>query len=105
MPELTAGDPSGYPVTHGYVRRFWIPILGPGAVADLCRLAAAARSGRPLKLPVHVTALARHGLVVHPTRRTIAVVDRVRPLTATEIHRLPPPLRTEHRRLIARTAA
>lgn len=104
VPDLLIGDPEGYPATHPYVRRFWIPLLGPGAVADLCRLAAAARRGRPLKLPVHLEVLARRGLV---TRHDggIGVVDRVRPLRPLEVRRLPPALRLEHRRHEVLTAA
>ncbi len=49
---------------HPLVRKFWTPILGPGATADLLRLATAARRGRLLPRPVHLTLLAQHGLVV-----------------------------------------
>lgn len=53
----------GYPVTHPYVRRYWTPILGPGAVADLLRLATAAARDRPLPRPLHLPTLARVGFV------------------------------------------
>jgi hypothetical protein len=33
-------DTAGYAMTHAYVRRYWVAALGPGAVADLLRLAA-----------------------------------------------------------------
>jgi hypothetical protein len=57
------GLPGDYPAAHPYVRRYWTPILGPGAVADLLRLATAATRGRPLPRPVHLAELARIGFV------------------------------------------
>ncbi len=98
VPVPLEGVAPGYAPTDAYVRRFWIPILGPGAVADLCRLAAAATSGRPLKLPVHVGALARRGLVTRTEDGGIAVATTVRPLSPLEVKRLPPSLRLEHTR-------
>lgn len=53
----------GYPVEHPSVRRFWTPILGPGATADLLRLATAARRGRSLPRPLHLATLGRHDMV------------------------------------------
>lgn len=50
-------------VTDPYVRRFWTAAIGPGAVADLLRLAAAAAGGRSLPRPVHLDVLLRSGLV------------------------------------------
>jgi hypothetical protein len=98
-PALIAADPEHYPITHPYVRRFWVSLLGPGAVADLCRLAAAARRGRPLKLPTHIDELARCGLVERSSPGRVGVADRIRGLHPHEVRRLPPPLRLEHRRL------
>lgn len=105
LPTLLGYPADGFPATHPYVRRFWIPLLGPGAVADFCRLAAAARSGRPLKLPIHLDALARRGLVVHHRRGGLGVAPSVRPLRPPEVRRLPPSLRTEHQRFLARNSA
>ena len=88
----------GYPPEHPYVRRFWTAALGPGAVADLLRLAVAARRGRSLPLPVHLPALIAAGLV--QTRRgRIRVRATVPPLTASQVRRLPPFLRREHAEL------
>jgi hypothetical protein len=95
-PRLLPGTANGFPVTHPYVRRFWIPILGPGAVADLCRLATAAQRGRPLRRPVHLVELAHRGLVAFGARGEVSVAATVRPLTRQEILRLPPRLRLEH---------
>ncbi len=55
--------PGDYPASHPYVRRYWTPILGPGAVADLLRLATAATRGRSLPRPVYLAELARASFV------------------------------------------
>jgi hypothetical protein len=101
-PRVLPGTAHGFAVTHPYVRRFWIPILGPGAVADLCRLATAAQRGRPLRRPVHLVELAHRGLVVFGARGEVSVAATVRPLTRQEILRLPPHLRIEHQAEVAK---
>lgn len=87
-------EPGDYPFHHPYVRRFWTPILGPGAIADLLRLATAASRGRSLPRPVHLGDLARAGFV---TEGECAVLVRVAiPCVPAELHhRLPPALRRE----------
>ena len=99
-PVVTVGhlDPpvGGVEATDEYVRRFWIPLLGPGAVADLLRLTAAARSGRPLKLPVHTSLLARHGLVRRVRQDRLAVAPLVPMLSPGHVRRLPPRIRRDH---------
>ena len=101
VPTLFEGVADGVPATHPYVRTFWIPIIGPGAVADLCRLTAAAQRGRPLKLPVNLTTLARRGMV-RRGRDGISVAGSVRSLTPAEARRLPPGVRLQHQRFVAR---
>ena len=96
VPTLIDGPEVGYPPTDPYVRMFWIPILGPGAVADLCRLTAAATSGRPLKLPIHLDLLARSGLVRRCGDGSLGVISPVRPLSVDESRALPPALRRAH---------
>ncbi|MGI9665486.1 MAG: hypothetical protein ACR2N2_00055 [Acidimicrobiia bacterium] len=81
------------------MRTFWLPIVGPGAVADLLRLAAAAQSGRPLKMPTHLAVLAREGLADRDDHGTIRVPSIVPMLSPTQTHRLPPRLRREHQRI------
>jgi hypothetical protein len=94
-PVLTRGTAAGYTPTHDYVRRFWIAVLGPGAVADLLRLTAAAHSGRSLKEPIHLSTLLAAGLVLrHDT--TLAVLDMVPPVPDHLVARFPPRLRREH---------
>ena len=92
------GPAEGVAATDEYVRRFWIPLLGPGAVADLLRLTAAAQSGRPLKLPVHTQLLARHGFVHRVRDDHLAVVPLIPLLTPTHTRRLPPRIRRDHQR-------
>lgn len=88
-----------FPVTHPYVRRFWTAVLGPGAVADLLRLAAAARGGRSLRRPVHLPVLVAAGLVgaIDSSRPEVALT--VPTVPSVLLRRLPPELVREHARL------
>ena len=54
---------TGYPLDHPAARRWWSALLRPGAVADLLRLATAARRGHSLPRPVHLDQLVRARLV------------------------------------------
>ena len=85
---------AGFPVIHPYVRRYWTPILGPGAVADLLRLATAAVRGRSLPRPLHLGELGRIGLV-HESGPRLLVRTHVPALPAALRRRLPPALRRE----------
>ena len=96
--ELIDHHIDGYAPTDEYVRTFWISVMGPGAVADLLRLAAAARSGRPLKRPNNLATLVREGLARPSSDGSIKVHQRVPPLNTKQVQRLPPRLRREHRR-------
>ncbi len=96
-PVLARATRGGYTPTHDYVRRFWIAVLGPGAVADLLRLTAAAHSGRSLKEPTHLSTLLAAGLVSH-NQGALTVPDTVPPLPARLVRRLPPALRRAHAR-------
>ena len=87
-----------YPLDHPYVRRFWTALIGPGAVADLLRLATAAQRGRSLLRPVHLPALTRAGFVTHDGNR-VMVRTTVPRLSADDVRRLHPSLREEHRHL------
>lgn len=105
VPTLVEGPVDGHLPTDPYVRMFWIPILGPGAVADLCRLTAAAASGRPLKVPIHLDILARTGHVQRCPDGSFGVLVPVRSLSPREARRLPPRLRRAHRNHEARLGA
>ncbi len=85
----------GYPVHHPYVRRYWTAAIGPGAVADLLRMAAAARDGNRLRRPLHLPTLLTEGLVRARAGRLL-VRPTVPPLPARHARRLPPALRAEH---------
>lgn len=87
----------GFPPDHPYVRRFWTAAIGPGAVADLLRLTAAARQGGALRRPVHLASLAREGLVGFQ-RGDLWVRPVVPPLSTAQLRRLPSFLRAEHAR-------
>jgi hypothetical protein len=50
------------PPDHPYVRRFWTPVIGAGATADLLRLIAAARRRRTIPHPLYLHMLVAEGL-------------------------------------------
>ena len=79
------------------VRRYWSALVGPGAVADLLRLTAAARRGRRLRRPLHLPSLLREGLVQRDGE-AILVPPRVPTLDDGQQRRLHPSLRAEYRR-------
>ena len=91
-----ADDGLGYEPTHPYVREYWIPIIGPGAVADMLRLAAAAQRGRPLKMPTHLGILVREGVAERRADGAVRIRTTIPPLTPAQVRRLPPRLRRLH---------
>ncbi len=84
-----------YPTDHPYVRRYWTATIGPGAVADLLRLATAAQRGRSLRRPTHLHVLVRANLA-HTSHGRVFVRTRIPQLTAIQIRLLPPDLRRDH---------
>ena len=90
----TVSTPS-YSPTHPYVRLYWTATIGPGAVADLLRLATAARRGRSLRRPTHLHVLVRAGLA-HTHNGQIFVRTRIPPLNNIQVRLLPPDLRRQH---------
>jgi hypothetical protein len=95
-PVPSGHEVAGYTMTHAYVRRFWVAAIGPGAVADLLRLAAAAQSGRSLRRPTHLPSLLREGLVSH-TGGNLYVPDSVPRVPSRLVRSMPPALRRAHR--------
>ncbi len=94
QPTVWSVPHDGVPVTDPYVRRYWTPLLGPGAVADLLRLATAAARNRSLPRPIYLTELARAGLV-RDSGGALEVRIRI-PEVPPHLHRhLPPRLRRE----------
>ena len=89
-----ATSATGYRVEHPFVRTYWTPILGPGATADLLRLATAARRGRLLPRPVHLPTLGRHGLV-HESDATLRVRTVIPDVPRHLEHLLPQSLRRQ----------
>jgi hypothetical protein len=77
------------------VRRFWTAVVGPGAVADLLRLTAAARTGRRLRRPVHLPLLLREGLAYWDGSHVL-VHPNIPALAPTHRRRLRPALRAEY---------
>ena len=82
------------------VRRYWSALVGPGAVADLLRLTAAARRGARLRRPLHLPTLLAEGLI-HRQGEAIVVPSRVPALDDGQQRRLHPTLRAEYRRRLA----
>ena len=100
-PEVWCHEVVGpFEVTHPYVRRFWTAVIGPGAVADLLRLATAAQRGRSLRRPVHLGLLVHLGLVAASegrllVRTTVPPIPRI-----LASRRLTPDLARQHRRAL-----
>ena len=92
------GPAVGHHPTEAAVRRYWTAVVGPGAVADLLRLIAAAGSGRRLREPIHLAVLAAEGLI-HRTPGVVLVSALVPHLGAGQLARLRPSLRAEYRSL------
>ncbi|HEX9856621.1 MAG TPA: hypothetical protein VGC47_15020 [Acidimicrobiia bacterium] len=90
------GPQLGVPASHPYVRTFWTPVIGPGAVADLLRLATAASRGRSLPRPLHIATLVTHGLV-HATAGDVRVRLVIPYLDAATEALLHPRLKRDHR--------
>jgi len=97
---LRPGPAVGHHPAEAAVRRFWTALIGPGAVADLLRLVAAAGTGRRLREPIHLAVLAAEGLV-HRTPGVVLVSALVPHLDEGHLARLRPSLRAEYRRLLS----
>ena len=94
-PVVWDSSDNGYPATSHYVRTFWTAALGPGAVADLLRLATAASRGRSLRRPLSLSRLCAAGLArEHDGRLEVRTV--IPPLTPTQVKSLHPSIRRLH---------
>lgn len=89
----------GFEPSHPYVRAFWVAAIGRGAVADLLRMIVAARRGQQLPRPLYLSELLRVGLAV-AADGVICVPERIPPLPANLVRRLPPGLRWKHARVV-----
>jgi len=101
IPRFWKDEQIGFPAHHPYVRRYWVAVLGPGAVADLLRLMAAAAHHRALPYPEYLPVLMSAGLVC-VAGGTLQVRPLVPPLGEAHVRRMPPALRAEHTRELAR---
>jgi hypothetical protein len=93
--ETTTLNLPTYPADHPYVRRYWTATIGPGAVADLLRLATAAQRGRSLRRPTYLHVLVRANLV-HVRQGNVFVRTRIPQLSPIHLRLLPPDLRRCH---------
>jgi hypothetical protein len=93
--ETSGAGLTTYPPDHPYVRRYWTATIGPGAVADLLRLATAAQRGRSLRRPTHLHVLVRVNLA-HTQGGRVFVRTRIPQLTTLQLRELPPDLRRNH---------
>jgi len=93
-----AASGMGFATDHPYVRRFWTAAIGPGAVADLMRLAVAAKRDRSLLLPESLGILLREDLA-RWVNGTLFVRVIIPPLAPAQERRLSPGLKREHRDL------
>ncbi len=88
--------PGGFATSDPYVRRFWTAAIGPGAVADIMRLAVAAQRDRSLLRPESLATLVREDLARWVDGRLFVRIT-VPPLSPPQERRLTPELRREHR--------
>jgi hypothetical protein len=93
------GSSRGHEPDDPAVRRFWTALMGPGAVADLLRLIAAAHNGRRVRHPLHLGILASEGLLAY-RKDKVLVPRRVPFLSDGRLARLRPSLRSEYRLLL-----
>ena len=91
----------GFPANHPYVRRFWTAAVGPGAVADLLRLIAAAAKNQSLPHPEYLHLLVGAGLVAW-SPESVWVRRSVPPLGEAQLRRISPALRAEHQAEVER---
>lgn len=90
-----------YPTDHPYVRLYWTATIGPGAVADMMRLATAAKRDRSLRRPTHLHVLVRANLV-HTHSGHVFVRTRIPQLNSIQVRLLPPDLRRQHPETVAK---
>ena len=95
-PVLIPGPCDGVAPDDEYVRRYWVAVVGPTAVADLLRLIAAARRREALPRPTHLSTLLAEGLAWSVCGRII-VPTTIPRIGARSLRRLPLPLRRELR--------
>lgn len=100
-PMALSGPADGFPVDEPEIRRFWVAVIGAGAVEDLLRLITASRMGKRIKNPKFLSTLIREGLA-SSDGRTVVVRRQIPPVGPAHRRRLSPAMRTEYSRLYGR---
>lgn len=95
-PLLFDRNADGHDPDDPVARRFWCAVVGPGAVADLLRLTAAARTGRRIREPLRLALLAREGLVIRQGD-VVLVRPRIPFLGTRHLRMIHPTLRAQYR--------
>ncbi len=85
-PTRVPGPIDGVEPDDPYVRRYWVAAVGPAAVVDLLRLAAAARSHRSIRAPLNLPILLSEGLVFW-NEGQLAVLDPLPRVSAERLRR------------------
>lgn len=88
---------TGFEPSHPYVRTYWTAVIGPGAVAELLRLIAAAHRQYSIPHPLFLPVLCREGLI-HYAGRAVWVRDAIPPLGLRQISLLSHGLKQRHTR-------
>lgn len=91
---------TGFEPAHPYVRTYWTAAIGPGAVAELLRVIAAAHRRWSIPHPLFLPVLCREGLVYYASG-TVWVRDMVPPLDLRQLSLLPAALRQRHNREVS----
>ncbi len=100
-PRSIPGPMHGFSAGDHEIRRFWVKVVGAGAVEDLLRLITASRRGKRIKSPKFLTTLIKEGLAASDGK-TVVVHRRIPPLGPAQRRRLQPSVRTEYDRFYAR---
>ena len=87
--------PYGISPSHPYVLTYWTAALGSPTLAELLRLIVAAKRGREVLHPMHLSVLCEEGLV-HFFDRSIWVRPLLPPLGRRQISRLDPRIQQRH---------
>ncbi|MGF1666174.1 MAG: hypothetical protein ACFCVC_07850 [Acidimicrobiia bacterium] len=86
LPTRVPGPCDGVAPDDPYVRTYWVAAVGPAAVVDLLRLAAAARAARAIPAPVNLPMLLSEGLVSW-REGELAVLDPLPRVSAAHLKR------------------
>ena len=92
----------GFEASDPYVRKFWVAALGPGAVAELLRMARAAQCDEEVRLPRHLPQLLKAGLVSIVDGR-LSILERIPTVPPNMRWRFSPEISAEHKAWLAGT--